>query len=91
MQVDQFEHISDFVRCYGTLTWNLAKVMTPSKDMPHVFTTYLPREAKKSRSGQASWSLSEFDGFRDQVEAKVQLNSFQIPTDGVPFDICAIE
>ena len=26
-QVDQFEHIHDFARAYGSLCWNLAKVI----------------------------------------------------------------
>lgn len=42
-KVDQFQNIRDFARTYGTLCWNLAKIIK-SKDIPHIFNTYLPTE-----------------------------------------------
>ncbi len=41
-KVDTFKNIGDFVRTYGTLCWNLAKVI-PYKDMPQIHTTFVPR------------------------------------------------
>jgi hypothetical protein len=40
-KVDTFKNIGDFVRTYGTLCWNLAKVI-PYKDMPQIHTTFVP-------------------------------------------------
>ena len=40
-KVDQFEHIHDFARAYGSLCWNLAKVI-PRKDLPPIYTMFLP-------------------------------------------------
>jgi len=40
-KVDTFKNIGDFVRTYGTLCWNLAKVI-PYKDMPFIYTTFAP-------------------------------------------------
>ena len=40
-KVDQFRSLHDFARAYGALCWNLGKVI-PRKDLPHVFTTYIP-------------------------------------------------
>jgi hypothetical protein len=42
--VDQFEHIHDFARAYGSLCWNLAKVI-PRKDLPPIYTMFLPQPA----------------------------------------------
>ncbi len=42
-KMDLFRSMRDFARTYGTLCWNLARVVT-KKDMPHIFTTYVPVE-----------------------------------------------
>ena len=36
-KADSFINIYDFARCYGTLCWNLAKVI-PRKDLPPIYT-----------------------------------------------------
>lgn len=41
-KVDIFQNINDFVRCYGTLCWNLSKVI-PFKDMPKIYLSHLPQ------------------------------------------------
>jgi GTPase SAR1 family protein len=40
-KADQFLNIHDFVRCYGSLCWNLSKVI-PRKDLPQINTMCLP-------------------------------------------------
>lgn len=42
-KMDRFESLSDFARAYGALCWNLGKVI-PRKDLPHIFTTFIPVE-----------------------------------------------
>jgi hypothetical protein len=36
-KVDQFEKTHDFARAYGSLCWNLSKVI-PRKDLPRIYT-----------------------------------------------------
>ncbi len=42
-KADKFRHISDFARAYGSLCWNLSKVI-PRKDLPQIHTMCLPRQ-----------------------------------------------
>ncbi|KAL6064349.1 putative EH-domain containing protein [Balamuthia mandrillaris] len=60
-KVDTFRNIGDFVRTYGTLCWNLAKVI-PYKDMPFIYTTFVPQnhlnDGDDSRSRMAIHSRS---------------------------------
>lgn len=44
-RIDECENISDLVRSYGTLCWNISQ-MTSRKDMPHVFLTYAPGQSR---------------------------------------------
>ena len=46
-KVDQFVHIHDFARAYGSLCWNLSKVI-PRKDLPRIYTMFLPPSARSS-------------------------------------------
>lgn len=48
-KVDTFKNIGDFVRTYGTLCWNLAKVI-PYKDMPQIHTTFVPVDDVSGKS-----------------------------------------
>lgn len=43
-KVDMFEKATDFARAYGTLCWNLSKVIK-LKDIPRVYTTFTPHTA----------------------------------------------
>ena len=43
-KADQFKKIHDFARAYGSLCWNLSKVI-PRKDLPRIFTMCLPMGA----------------------------------------------
>jgi hypothetical protein len=38
---DEFTSVEDFARCYGSLCWNLSKVI-PRKDLPRIYTMFLP-------------------------------------------------
>lgn len=48
-KADQFKKIHDFARAYGSLCWNLSKVI-PRKDLPRIFTMCLP-VAKSDENG----------------------------------------
>ena len=50
-RIDECDNLSDLIRSYGTLCWNISQ-MTGRKDMPHVFLTYSPREARLDQSNQ---------------------------------------
>lgn len=41
-KADQFKKIHDFARAYGSLCWNLSKVIQ-RKDLPHIYTMCLPK------------------------------------------------
>lgn len=51
-KVDRFEQIHDFARAYGSLCWNLAKVI-PRKDLPRIYTMFLPGPAAAAAAGGA--------------------------------------
>src|SRR5690606_29406139 len=40
-KMDNFRSMRDFARCYGTLCWNLGKVIR-KKDIPQIYTTFVP-------------------------------------------------
>lgn len=63
-KADQFEKIHDFARAYGSLCWNLSKVI-PRKDLPPIFTMSLKNE--DSQSSQLPASLSDLAANKDDV------------------------
>jgi len=67
-KVDQFQNVRDFARTYGTLCWNLAKIIS-TKDMPHIFNTSLPSE--QSDQGQ-TLPVKDFDVSRQEVIAQIE-------------------
>jgi GTPase SAR1 family protein len=71
-KVDRFTTMRDFARAYGALCWNLGKAI-PRKDLPHVFTTYLPvPDVRPAGSGDlAGLPLDDFDMQRDEVAQEV--------------------
>jgi hypothetical protein len=71
-KVDQFRKLSDFARCYGTLCWNLGKVMR-TKDLPLIYVTYLPVEG----APPSPLPLDEFDLSRAQLLKKMEQTSLQ--------------
>ena len=54
-KADQFRKIHDFARAYGSLCWNLSKVIH-RKDLPRIYTMCLP-----SNSTQASISINHIE------------------------------
>jgi hypothetical protein len=56
-KADQFKKIHDFARAYGSLCWNLSKVI-PRKDLPRIFTMCLP-VAIKNNGDQDSSSVGD--------------------------------
>ena len=66
-KADQFNKIHDFARAYGSLCWNLSKVI-PRKDLPPIFTMSLPNDNKSSALAS---SLSDLEHTRDDVVHQV--------------------
>jgi hypothetical protein len=52
-KADQFKKIHDFARAYGSLCWNLSKVIQ-RKDLPRIYTMCLPPTFQSQRSGDQS-------------------------------------
>ncbi len=75
---DTFDSMFDFARAYGSLCWNLAHVL-PVKDLPTVFTTFLPQS--ESRRNPVL-SLADFDRHRGELVSQVS-NAGQSRTDNL--------
>jgi GTPase SAR1 family protein len=71
-KVDQFRKLSDFARCYGTLCWNLGKVMR-TKDLPQIYVTFLPIEGMPS----SVLPMNEFVQSRKHLIQKMEQTSLQ--------------
>ena len=69
-KADQLESIHDFARAYGSLCWNLSKVI-PRKDLPPIFTMSLPGEG--GTKSALSASLSDLERTRDDVVEQVMM------------------
>ena len=52
-KADQFRKIHDFARAYGSLCWNLSKVIH-RKDLPQIFTMCLPPSYQAKLSSDRS-------------------------------------
>lgn len=52
-KADQFRKIHDFARAYGSLCWNLSKVIH-RKDLPRIYTMCLPSNFRAKGSGDQS-------------------------------------
>ncbi|HBE67700.1 MAG TPA: hypothetical protein DDW52_06075 [Planctomycetaceae bacterium] len=55
-KVDQFADVRDFARTYGSLCWNLSRIIR-TKDMPHIYCTFVPNAAKQN----GHFDLSDFE------------------------------
>jgi hypothetical protein len=69
-KADQFKKIHDFARAYGSLCWNLSKVI-PRKDLPRIYTMCLPNKTEGVENGSISSGLSDLHQTRDDVVAEV--------------------
>lgn len=52
-KVDIFDKVTDFARTYGTICWNLSKVI-PMKDIPRIYTTFTPVLLSSSSKQQSA-------------------------------------
>ena len=59
-KADQFHKMSDFARAYGSLCWNLSKVIQ-RKDLPRIYTMCLPPSARARGSTTAN-AFEDDDG-----------------------------
>ncbi len=66
-RIDECDNISDLVRAYGTLCWNLSQ-MTGRKDMPRIYLTYAPDTGRNIPPGFEIWA-------REREELKDSLRS----------------
>jgi hypothetical protein len=79
-KADQFHRVHDFARAYGSLCWNLSKVI-PRKDLPPVYTMCVPPGAGEGSDGaprptsgaiaRLPETASELDSNRQQVLSEV--------------------
>lgn len=74
-KVDQFKKIHDFARAYGSLCWNLSKVI-PRKDLPRIYTMCIPLAERQQKleggvQDTIATALSELDSTRDEVVNEV--------------------
>ncbi|MEW6517936.1 MAG: dynamin family protein [Thermodesulfobacteriota bacterium] len=63
-RIDECDNLSDLVRSYGTLCWNLSQ-MTGRKDIPTIYVTYAPEAAEPSEI------LSVWREEREQLKKKI--------------------
>ena len=61
---DAFASMYDFARAYGTLCWNLSRVLR-TKDLPKIFTTY----SGAQREPAAGMDFSDFNRHRAELSA----------------------
>jgi len=62
-KTDTFDSLYDFARAYGTLCWNLARVLR-MKDIPTIYTTYTPNPETRAA---AKLDLTWFDKHRGDI------------------------
>ena len=60
---DTFDSMYDFARAYGTLCWNLARVLK-MKDLPTIYTTYTPQPESRLSN---KLDLNCFDKHRGEI------------------------
>uniref|UniRef100_M4BX01 Dynamin N-terminal domain-containing protein n=1 Tax=Hyaloperonospora arabidopsidis (strain Emoy2) TaxID=559515 RepID=M4BX01_HYAAE len=71
-KVDQFRKIHDFARAYGSLCWNLSKVI-PLKDLPRIYTMCIPTKDNQMQAAEGlGTSMKDLDAMRDEVVSEVQ-------------------
>lgn len=63
-RIDECDNLSDLVRSYGTLCWNLSQ-MTGRKDIPRIFLTYSPQK------NTYKLNLGDFREERGELEDRV--------------------
>lgn len=73
-RIDECESLSDLLRSYGTLCWNLSQ-MTGRKDMPRIYLTFAPQEGKVPPTGFETW-MNEREELKQTMSSapKMRLN-----------------
>lgn len=66
-KMDNFRSMRDFARCYGTLCWNLGKVIK-KKDIPQIYTTFVPVEG----APESALPLDDFEVARDELIGEIK-------------------
>jgi hypothetical protein len=69
-KVDVCESVQDAIRAYGTLAWNLARVLS-YKDMPTIHAMFTPTDGNKDVGANKTWSLKEFADTRNKVVRRI--------------------
>ncbi len=74
-KADQFRQIHDFARAYGSLCWNLSKVIQ-RKDLPRIFTMCLPKNFQIPTGENAEQTplgkgLADLEETREEVVQQV--------------------
>jgi hypothetical protein len=70
-KVDLFSNLRDFARTYGTLCWNLSKTIK-TKDVPHIYNTYLPDQFRAPEAECDTLPLHDFDASREEIVAEIK-------------------
>ncbi len=71
-RIDECASLTDLLRVYGTLCWNLSQ-MTGRKDIPTILLTYSPRAAAKVREkGTEPSYLKHLANQREEVKTAIQ-------------------
>ena len=70
-KADMFENIRDFARDYGALCWNLSRVIK-TKDLPEIFTTYIPNLRSNRGDESSGVPLEGFDEAREEVIQQIR-------------------
>ncbi len=81
-RIDECENLSDLVRSYGTLCWNLSQ-MTGRKDIPRIFITFAPRDGEVAPELEI-W-LKEREELKQAIRKapKMRVNHILEEVDGV--------
>jgi len=66
-KMDAFRSMRDFARCYGTLCWNLGKVIR-KKDIPQIYTTFVPVEG----ASESVLPLDDFEVAREELITEIR-------------------
>ena len=69
-KIDLFPNMRDFARAYGALCWNLAHVIK-TKDLPHIFCTYIDTGSKQQALNHAGLPLGDFKESCDEVISEI--------------------
>lgn len=81
-KADQFEKINDFARAYGSLCWNLSKVIL-RKDLPRIFTMCIPVEESKDKMNSVATNAEVAAGTSSTTNTVEQVNIHDGAADAV--------